>query len=60
MRNGPNGFVNLFRIGGIPEELMTELALVYDELIDAGYDDSLGVGSEQSVVRCASWLCADK
>lgn len=60
MRDGANAFVNLFRLGKIPDDLMQELADLYDELIDAGHDDSLSVGSEQSVFRCASWLCADK
>lgn len=57
MRYGSNSFLNLFKIGEIPDDLMSELSLLYQELYDSGVDNSLSVGKFLSVSDSLSELC---
>ena len=61
MRDGANHFVNLFRLGKIPDALMEKLTDLYLTLMDLGCDDTMRVGDFVSVSDTLDFgRCLDK
>lgn len=61
MRDGANHFVNLFRLGKIPDALMEKLTDLYLTFMDLGCDDTMRVGDFFSVADTLDfWRCLDK